>query len=149
MRRRPGESEAGQTREVERPRRPHPEQLVRELRFVVTAGTRVASIAPCLSKVRGLVEIYAPEETDPYFAALAVCEGVERAVDLLGDGPYRRAAANLFGLSEAGRGLTLVRRRALAARELDVQAATVVRWWQVRITEDAPTHTPRFREQSI
>lgn len=121
---------------MERQSRPHPEQLVQELRFVLTVGTRAASIAPCISKVRGLVELYAPDETDAYFAALAVCEGVERAVDRLGDGPYGRAAAHLFGLSDEGRGLTLVRRRGFAAGELDVQPSTVVRWWQRRVIED-------------
>lgn len=109
---------------------------MKELRFVLTVGTRAASIASCISKVRGLVGIYAPDEKDPYFAALAVCEGVQSAVDRLGDGPYGRAAAHLFGLTDEGRGLTLVRRRSLAAKELDVQPATVVRWWQMRIIAD-------------
>ena len=121
---------------VERPSRPHPEQLAQELRFVLTVGTRAASIEPCISKVRGLVEMYAPGEADAYYAAIAVCRGVEQAVDGLGDGPYGRAGAHLFGLSDEGRGLTLVRRRALAAKELDVQPPTVVRWWQGRVVAD-------------
>jgi hypothetical protein len=76
---------------------------------------------------------------DPWGSTTAVIQTVHRAVLALGDGPYGVAAQHLFGFSNAARGLTLPRRRGLAAEALDVQVSTVIRWWQHRILEDVAT----------
>lgn len=120
---------------------PTAEDLVREVRLVLNAGTRVATIARCITSLVGLRALCVPEDPDlgvrdPYHIALAVHTAVQNAVDELGDGPYGQAAQHLFGLSDQARGLTLSRRRGLAADSLDVQPPTIRRWWQDRIVWD-------------
>lgn len=120
---------------------PSAEQLAREVRFILNSGTRVATIARCIPRVPSLVSLCAADITPdlPYEQAMAVCAAVRAAVLELGGGPYGQAARHLFGISDEARGLTLPRRRGLAAEALDVQVATLVRWWQGRIVEDLTT----------
>lgn len=118
--------------------RPQPLQLVRDLRVVVNRGVRVAPIARDLTRLPVLAQLLGidrPGET-PVDTAIRICDAIAAAIDALGDGPYGRAAANLFGTTAQSRGLALVRRRGFAAEQLDIQPATFVRHWQRRIIDD-------------
>ena len=116
---------------------PSAEELAREVRLVLDAGTRAATIARCLARLPNLSRmIVDPVQQTDLGVAIAVCNLIASSVTGLGSGPYGRAAGHLFGLSDEARGLKLSRRRGLAAEALDVQPATLTRWWQRRIVED-------------
>lgn len=73
---------------------------------------------------------------DAWQAAVEICHQVSRATRHLGTGPYGSAAMAVFGATSATRGLRLGRRRAEAARFLQVEEATFVRHWEGRIRTD-------------
>jgi hypothetical protein len=63
----------------------------------------------------------------PFERAASVTRAIENAIDSLGDGPYGRATAALFGTRPSSRGLLLPQRRREAAAELGIEAATLTR----------------------
>lgn len=113
--------------------RPYPsvEQLARELRIVLRTGLHVARMARRIEEMPGLLDVCRHDANlDKYSQASAISATIRAAIQELGGGPYGKAVSALFGACEQTRGLLLPARRREAAAELDIQVATLMRWWE-------------------
>lgn len=92
-------------------------------------GTRPARIVTRLQQVPGLEAACTSGviTENSYDIALEISRKIEISISALGDGPYGRAMAALFGTRPSTRGLLLTQRRREAAHELGVEVATLVR----------------------
>lgn len=112
---------------MEQRERPQPDELVEDLAVVVRVGTTVAAIKANTYRLPGLLCCISRAETNPWEDAIAIHRLIVHAVIRLGNNTYATTAALLFGVSGVTRGLSLGARRRAAARELGIEAATLVR----------------------
>ncbi len=116
--------------------RPHQvEEIQRGLIEVLRGGVRLAWLVDC-PEVLELVAEADESDEDPYRRALAVEKILRAGINGLGDGPYGRAAALLFGADQMTCGLLLKDRRRLASAELDVLPSTFRKTYENWIIAD-------------
>ena len=102
---------------------------------MLRGGIRPAWLVACPEMLKLVAKAGIPSD-DPYEQALQLEELVRGALRNLGEGPYGRAAAILFGMNQMTRGLLLKDRRRLAASELDVLPSTFRRNYERRLLND-------------
>ena len=101
---------------------------------MLRGGVRPAWLAQCPQMLNLVAEVNGPD--DVYATALLLESRLMKAISRLGDGPYGRATALLFGANEATRGLLLKSRRRLAADQFEILPSTFRKNYEGKIVED-------------